>query len=174
MHCGKTHGYLFTWLVLKARQVSHKGLCQGWSRETCNTSVVMVVKAGCDCSRLTSFTFTMVLHCRVPGIHLRHLRKRTRTNILYSKAQNSKLAAPDNPSFDRLQATPEQKTPPNGPRKEKASDFTEGVMADSQDNVHIRRNDTQRGAKARTLLRAGRTSTQRCVRRLRRSPRETT
>ena len=32
MHCGKTHGYLFTWLVLKARQVSHKGLCQGWRR----------------------------------------------------------------------------------------------------------------------------------------------
>ena len=132
------------------------------------------VTAGCDCSRLIPFTFTMALDCRISDIHLRHLRKRTRINILYIKAQSSKLAALDKPSFDRLQATPEQKTPPNGPRKEKASGPAEGVRADSQDNVHIRRNDTQRGANARALLRAGRTSTQRCVRRLRRSRRKTT
>ena len=60
---------------------------------------------------------------------------------MQSNVQNSKLAALDNPSFDRLQATPEQKTPPNGPQEEKASDPTEGVRVDPQENVRIQMNE---------------------------------
>ena len=60
---------------------------------------------------------------------------------MQSNVQNSKLAAPDNPSFDRLQTTPEQKTPPNGPQEEKASDPTEGVRVDPQENVRIQMNE---------------------------------
>ena len=53
-----------------------------------------------------------------------------------SSLNSSKLAALDNPNFDRLQATPEQKTPPNGPQKDNASGPALGVGADSLDNVH--------------------------------------
>ena len=53
-----------------------------------------------------------------------------------SSLNSSKLAALDNPNFDRLQATPEQKTPPDGPQKDNASGPALGVGADSLDNVH--------------------------------------
>ena len=60
--------------------------------------------------------------------------------VLESSSLNSKLAALDNPSFDRLQATLEQTPPPNGPQKDNASGFTLGVGADSQDNFHTEMN----------------------------------
>ena len=60
--------------------------------------------------------------------------------VFESSSLNSKLAALDNPSFDRLQATLEQTPPPNGPQKDNASGSTLGVGADSQDNFHTEMN----------------------------------
>ena len=60
---------------------------------------------------------------------------------MQSNVRNSKLAALDNPSFDRLQATPAKKTPPYGPREEETSDPTKGVRADPQENVRIQMNE---------------------------------
>ena len=60
--------------------------------------------------------------------------------VFESSSLNPKLAALDNPSFDRLQATLEQTPPPNGPQKDNASGFTLGVGAESQDNFHTEMN----------------------------------
>ena len=79
--------------------VNHKGLYQGWSLEACNTSAVMVVKAGCDCSRLIPFTFTMALDCRISEIHLRHLRKLTRDKHLAEQRTELQTCRPGQPKL---------------------------------------------------------------------------